>query len=288
MVYKNGFGITDKVLENLKDQYNRVMIYNKPSIVLISGGSGEGKTTLMVEAMDYVNSLDGLPPVNLKPKEHIQLTTGADNFFSNFDKCFLKGFHCAGYDEAGEFSKRGSLTKFNRDMLRFFETFRIKKILVFMALVDFTQLDNALFNTRIPRLLLYCKDRGFKDGKIEGHNMENMGWIRANAKKLPAGLEFMAYKRSFPLFYGNFHNLEPERAKQLDFISTEGKEQIHKMMELDKAGYMTIPQMSKGCDRPYRWVQNQLIKFKYKSVRVGKNVLYPPNVFYKLHQISEK
>ena len=85
---------------------------------------------------------------------------------------------CIVYDEAGDFSKRGSLSRFNQMLNRTFETYRGFRILVFLGLPNFNVLDNNLFDNQIPRLLLHCSGRGDKYGNFSGYGLEEMNWIR--------------------------------------------------------------------------------------------------------------
>ena len=68
--------------------------------------------------------------------------------------CYQERFPAAGYDEAGDFNKRDSLSNFNAMINRTFETFRAFKIVVVLVLPSFSVLDNQLFDNMIPRLLL--------------------------------------------------------------------------------------------------------------------------------------
>ena len=152
-LYKNGLKFSSPLDKNLCKLIDRIN-NNKAALVIISGGVGEGKTTLGVHVLDYINSQKNMEAVSLDLQQHPQLGQGGLEFTKNLRICFEHKLPCTGYDEAGDFSKRGSLTQFNAMLNRTFDTFRAFKCIVVLILPKFSLLDQDLFDKNIPRLKL--------------------------------------------------------------------------------------------------------------------------------------
>jgi len=166
-LYKNGLPFSDILSENIKDLQDRVHS-RKASLVIVDGGVGEGKTTLVIHILDYINKINKLPPIDIKGP---QLAVGGVDFLRKMRTCHEDKLPCVGYDEAGDFSRRGSLTQFNAMINRTFETFRAFRCIVVMALPTFNVLDQDLIDKNIPRLFLHLKDRGKNYGNFEGYSL---------------------------------------------------------------------------------------------------------------------
>jgi len=204
----------DKVLaENLDEQSKDRVGKDFPSLLLIDGGQGQGKTTLMTHVIDYVNKINGLPPASLKISEHPQVSMGGKEFIKHFNICRKQGLPIIGYDEAGDFSKRGSLTRFNAMLNRRFETIRSSNIIVVFCLPNFNVIDNNLFELQVIRGLLHLHSREITGnyGNYDAYSAYQMGWIRHWFDKLPKPRKHTCYDKSYPNFMGHFKNLDPVR-----------------------------------------------------------------------------
>lgn len=213
--------------KNLDDLIKRVQ-NNKASLILVDGTIGEGKTTLGVHIADYINEKHGFPPIEFEE----QLALGGEQFQEKLRTCYDKKLPCIVYDEAGDFNRRGSLTRFNMLINRTFETFRAFRIIPILCLPLFSVLDSDLFNKGIPRLLLHVRDRGKTSGKFWGYSTYRMYYLRSKIEKLI--VKPMAFGHTDPNFYGNFSNLDPKRAENLDKFSTKGKLQILEKSEIEQ------------------------------------------------------
>jgi len=85
-LYKHGLPFSEKLAENIRDLIDRIK-FNKASMIIVDGGVGEGKTTLMVEIADYVNSLYGFQEIKLELKDHPQLALGGTSFLKQLRVC---------------------------------------------------------------------------------------------------------------------------------------------------------------------------------------------------------
>lgn len=262
-LYAHGSPISEKVLVNLDDQMERV--HKKfAGLILIDGSVGQGKTTLMVECLDHLNK----KPINFKE----QLGMGGVDFSRKLKESYIAGRNCLGYDEAGDFDKRGAVSNFNRFINRIFDTYRAFKILPVMALPRFWVLDQTIFDKGIPRLLLHVHHRNEHYGNISGYSLVGMHWLKYWADKLV--IKSQCYDRVEPNFVGHFLNLPPERERELDRYSTGGKFNVLEEEEVKYEGLITLNDISRSVGRSTVWTQRFLKTMKVKPKKVWKNRYY--------------
>ena len=260
-IYNHGLPFSEKLGENLNDLDDRIQ-KKFAALLIIDGGVGQGKTTLMVEVMDYINKLHGLPEISLDQKDHPQIAMGGEQFLKQLRVCFDKKLPVIGYDEAGDFNRRGSLTRFNAMINRTFETFRAFKILVILSLPSFHVLDNDLFDKNIPRMLLHLENRTQKQGNFRGYSLYRALYIKHKMKKLV--VKSIAYQLVEPNFYGHFLDLSPERSKQLDILSTKGKMSHLRKSEIEIQGLLSYSDLAKKLGRSMLWTRIAVNKLKVK------------------------
>ena len=270
-LYEHGLPFSEKLAENLKDLVDRIR-FNKASMIIVDGGVGEGKTTLMVEMADHINSLYDFPDISLELKNHPQLALGGADFLKQLRLCYEKKLVVIIYDEAGDFNRRGALTRFNAMLNRTFETFRGFKILVILGLPSFSVLDSDIMNKQIPRLLLHVSQRTEESGHFKGYSLYRMMYIKDKMKKLV--VKPFAYDLVEPNFYGHFLDLDPVRANQLDKISTKGKMDVLKKAEVQIEGLMNYSEMAKKLGRSVVWARMVVSKLRIKPTRLISRVRY--------------
>lgn len=254
----------DTNIQELQERVNR----KKASLIIIDGGIGEGKTTLVTHVLDYINSLNGLPLIDLGGE---QLAMGGSDFMNKIRICYDKKMPCIGYDEAGDFSKRGSLTAFNAMLNRTFDTFRAFKCIVVLALPNFNVLDNSLMDKNIPRFLLHLEDRTNNQGNYDCFSLYRMCLLKARINKYK--IKNYAFAKIHPNFKGHFLDLCPERSAQLDEICTKNKLSISQKNQMKLEGLMSIVDMSNKFSNTTRTINNWIkdLKLKPTSVIGGKN-----------------
>ena len=270
-LYKHGLPFSEILAVNIKDLVDRIK-FNKASMVIVDGGVGEGKTTLAVEIADYVNSLYNFPDIKLELKDHPQLAQGGADFLKQLRVCYEKKLVVIVYDEAGDFNRRGALTRFNAMLNRTFETFRGFKILVILCLPSFSVLDSDIMNKQIPRLLLHTDNRTMESGNFRGYSLYRMMYIADKMKKLV--VKPFAYDLVEPNFYGHFLDLDSKRAKNLDKISTKGKMEVLKKAEVRIEGLMNYSEISKKLGRSVIWARMVVSKLRIKPTRIISRVRY--------------
>jgi hypothetical protein len=266
-LYKNGLPFDTKLSENLNDIDNRIR-KNFASMLICDGGVGQGKTTLMVQCADYINKLHELAEINLSK----QLAMGGADFLKKLRICYDEKLPVIIYTEAGDFNKRGSLTKFNAIINRTFETFRAFQIVVILDLPSFHVLDNDLFDKNIPRLLLHLKGRKETYGNYQGYSLYRMMYIKHKMGKLV--VKPFAYDLVDDNFRGQFKNLPTERRQSLDRISIRGKLKILRKSEVEAAGLLTFSALATKLEMSISWVQHTIKNLGLKEERRLDRVKY--------------
>lgn len=268
-VYQNGLPFSDSLAFNIKRVCERVD-NNKAAMIIIDGGVGEGKTTLGVHVMDYINYIYGFPPVDIEKQE--QLGMGGAHFLKNMRKCFDKKLPCVGYDEAGDFSKRGALTRFNAMLNRTFETFRAFKCIVVVMLPNMDVLDKQIFDNQIPRFFLHLKGRTKKTGNYYGYSLYRTLLLKARMAKLK--LKNFAYMTVHANIWGHFKDLDPARSKQLDKVSTKSKLGILRRSEVKIEGLLTYAEMATKLMKSVSWTRHTVNDLKLKPNRTIRQQKY--------------
>jgi len=274
-LYPHGQAFSEVLAQNLQDLNDRVHD-KKASLIIVDGGVGEGKTTLIVEALDYINSLHGHPVIEIeddKLNAGPQLSMGGADFLKKLAVCHELKLVCIGYDEAGDFTKRGSLSKFNAMLNRTFDTFRGYKILVVIGLPCFNILDNNLFDNQIPRLLLHLSNRSSNQGNFAGYGLDEMNWIRFWMQKWPKH-KTKAYSKVIPNFRGHFLDVSPTRSKMLDRVSTKNKLKILRKSAIKIEGLLSYAELATKCERSVIWVRKAVANLKIKHARTLSSVKY--------------
>ena len=288
-LYPHGHPFSEVLCWNLDDLDNRVQ-GKKASLLIVDGGVGEGKTTLIVEILDYINSRHGHPVIELETEKGDagpQLAMGGVQFLKKLTVCHEMKLVCIGYDEAGDFSKRGSLSRFNAMLNRTFDTFRGYRILVVIGLPNFNILDNNLFDNQIPRMLLHLSGRTGKQGNFDAYGLDEMNWIRYWMGKWPKH-KTKAYGKVIPNFRGHFLDISPLRSKQLDRVSTKSKLEILKKSAVKIEGLLSYPELAQKVDRSVVWVRKAVsdLNIKHKQI-VDRAKYFDPQVADQLSELLD-
>jgi hypothetical protein len=212
-LYNHGLPFSACLAQSLIRIKQRVLENNKAGMIIIDGGVGEGKTTLMTEVADYIG---GQPIVFSE-----QLAKGGQHFLEILRHCFKNGYVVCCYDEAGDFNRRLALTSFNNTLNRVFEIYRAFKIIIILALPCFDDLDFNMFKKEIPRFLLHVESRGKNSGNFRGYSLYRMYYLKRYMKLLT--VKTQSYSMVEPNIYGHFLDLPSERRQELEKYSIEGK-----------------------------------------------------------------
>jgi len=272
-LYKSGLPFSEILQTNIIELDNRIS-ENKASMLLIDGAVGMGKTTLAIHIADELNKLHKLHKVELEIKSHCQLAMGGADFLKKMRICWERNLPVIIYDEAGDFSKRGAVSRFNAMLNRTFETYRGFKILVILCLPRFDILDAHLFDLQVPRGLIHIEDRNKKYADFSGYSLVGMNWIRFWSDKLAKAIRYKCYEKVSPNFRGHFLDLETQRSKQLDYISTKEKIAILQSSEVKAEGLLSYKDLSDKLAKSMIWVKKKVSELKIKENRTIKRVKY--------------
>lgn len=216
-VYEHGFPFT----KSLADDVIIPIATMKRGIglILIGGRPSTGKTTLAVEIADFIEGR----PISLDKNDHPQLNLGHKNLIDNALICYRRKYKIIIYDEAGDFSKKSTLTKANRTIQQFFEKCRSLGLLMILVCPNPLEIDNGLF--KIPGLiqgLIFIEKSSENDSHFGVYDADGIGWLKYYNTKWPFH-PHMPYKMSRPYMRGHFLNLPPGREEKLRSISTDDK-----------------------------------------------------------------
>jgi hypothetical protein len=259
-VYNSGIAFSEVLKPSLDSCKYRVMNKDKPAIIIIDGGLGEGKTSAAVQIVKYYQ----------KGKWHSeQVGMGGEEFLRVCDWCKDNDVHVAVYDEAGDLSSRGALTRFNRTMNRFFETYRQYKIIAILCLPVFFNLDKSMFQNKSVQMLinLYGKDVENGDTNFRVYDRMGINWLlyRAKIEKVD---QTSIYMRQHPMFRGHILKLPDEDDAKLKSISMKGKKAILNKSVVDLAGLVDIKTIVSRTGYTYQTVSRKMNEQKMKPVKM--------------------
>lgn len=239
-------------LDTLMDRINK----NKASVIVIDGNVGYGKTTLGVHVADYVSIHYGNgSPIELD-NEHVQLAVGGKDFGEKLLVCHDRKLCVLVYDEAGDFDKKTTISRFNRSLMRIFEMYRGFKILIIICLPRFYKLENEIFELGILRMLIHIDDRSDHQGDFRVFDLEQMFYIKHQAGKII--VKPKCYDYGIPNFFGHFLDLPPGRSAALDRIGIAAKRRETKKTVYDVKNRVTLEMMMRHFGMSRRWVITKL------------------------------
>lgn len=272
-LYKNGLPFPTDLQRNIDTELQRLE-ENKAVAIIIDGAVGSGKTTLATHLVNYINSKTGHGQISLDIKDHPQIALGGAEFSGCFRECYKQKLKVIIYDEAGDFARRGSLTKFNMLINRFFETYRGFRIIVIMCLPNFNMLDNNLFDNQIPRFCIHINNRGKNDSDFSVYSLKRMNYVRYWYHKLSVSSRVKAYSYVSPNYRGHFLNLDSETCKKLDILSTYGKKRLAKQSEITLSGLISYSDIAQKVNRSVIWVRKEIASQKIKEVKIIDRAKY--------------
>lgn len=252
------YAMSEVLRRNLRAIDDATLKQRKAGLIIIDGGLGQGKTTLAVLCIEELQGF----PIDFEA----QLAMGGDEFSKKLDLCAQKGYHYIIYDEAGDFNKRGALTKFNRALDRIFDTYRALNIIPILTLPNFDVLSSNIFDNNLPRLLLNTYGRSLNQGNYRGYSFKRMLDIRELMRKLNRKKQ-LAYKMVTPSFYGHFKDLPKEQAAALDKIGTAKKREFVKKSNRSIEGLITYEELSKAVGKSMNWTRQTVSRMKIAPAR---------------------
>jgi hypothetical protein len=247
---------------NIDDQLERVE-NDFASAIIIDGGLGKGKTHTDVQIADYISIKKGQGNIILEK----QLARGYEEFFSKLQECITLKRVVLCYDEAGDFSKKSSLTRVNMLLNRIFEQYRQFHILVIISLPLMDSLDSTLLQNEIPRMCLHI-DRRLKGDCVEGraYSLKRMFNIKQTMAKVAQ--KTLAYN-SYPCnFHFRIYELPEERAREVSEYSRAGKNKEVKAAVIASQHLVSYYDVAKKLNKSVSWVIKKLREGKFKHKKI--------------------
>lgn len=228
LYYQYGLPFSKYLASAFNQLNDRVLKLNKASFIIIDGAVGSGKTIAGVSVADYFNGAyilqaDGSYIVDSSKfiGLNLQYAMGAKDFMKKIVLCYKAGLHVMVYDEAGDFSKRGSLTKLNQDLNRIFEICRAFQVVIIIVLPNFFYIDRSVLDKEMIRALIRISRDSEKYSYYKMWDMNGLNWIKWRSMKLPVPNQCYNYQK--PIQEGCFLPLNEERMSMLRHLSNKDK-----------------------------------------------------------------
>lgn len=257
----------DTLYKNLCNWQRR--IENKfPSILILDGGLGSAKTSSAVQIADCYSEMIGQEWIDLKS----QLARNGDEFIANMEICIADKKRALIYDEAGDFSSGGTLTKFNRTINSILDKHRVFKIFIIICLPLASYLAPESIQKNMVRGILHLKRKlncSYADYKA--FSLQRLFFIRDKMTKLAQ--KSYAYKINRVNFRGRIY--QPFcRQDEIDRYSTEGKKRDSILASIRKDGLLAYSDISQKLFKSHVWVQKSIKQLRLKPVKIIKQKHY--------------
>lgn len=258
-----------KPIKNAVDSlYNRVL-GGRGAILLIDGGQSSGKTTLAEEIGTYIN--------NGKPFDwDIQYAMGGVDFIRKFYLASKAGYKYIVYDEAGDFTTKGVISTFNKELNHIFDKARAFGMLIVMCCPNFSVLDNGIFDQKLVRVLFNIEYKTNKYGKVRIYPYRGLMWIKHLMKTKYKIIPALAYNSITPFSSGVFRDSTDKKA--ISSKSMKGKKDLL-IKNITKINQLySIVDLTRELGRTDRWVRQKIKKLKLKKNEIekfGRAYYYP-------------
>ena len=259
--WANGLKIDSTLDLNLDECIERIE-NKKTSLIVIDGGVGEGKTTLATVLAMRLSIKRG-HDFSIKD----QVRQGGKDFLKGMNWCVVNNRKVVVYDEAGDFNTRASLTYFNQNMNRVFETYRALGIIVILCLPSFADVDTSLMKKKISRFLIHCYDRDNNRGCYKIYSLWRMWYLKEHFRKVTVPDD--AFRFVNPNSFGRFRDLDPKDSKELEKHSIKGKKDIIKRGMLSNSGLIPVSVIAQKTGYTPQSVRNYIKKRKIKGEKHG-------------------
>jgi len=266
LCWSNGLKIDSTLDKNLQGCINRIRS-KKASLIVIDGGVGEGKTTLgVICGMSIAEKLN--QDFNIKE----QVRQGGGDFLKGMDWCVTNKRNVIVYDEAGDFNTRASLTYFNQNMNRVFETYRALGIIVILCLPSFADVDTSLMKKKISRMLIHCYSRTNTYGNYKVYSLWRMWYLKQKFSKVIVPDD--AFRMVSPNFFGRFRDLDPADSEALETHSIKGKKDIIRKGMLQERGLLPIKTIAQKTGYSIETIRRYIKRKKMKGEKYGATLYF--------------
>lgn len=211
--------------QDLAEQVIKPLITNLkrvPAILVIDGAPGTGKTTLGVEIVDYVNSLENKEEMNLRTRGNKQLAFGGKDLSFKAEEASKAGHRVVIFDEA-DYDKRNWASTFNKELSGFFREYRSLEILIIIIIQNVAWLDNRIWELGAVQGVIHLYDPQDNFTRYQVYDLENLSYLLYRMDKLGMYARRKAYSFCHGYKRGQFLPLFPGRQRLLDRLSNQQK-----------------------------------------------------------------
>jgi hypothetical protein len=247
---------------------------NSAVIIAIDGTQGSGKTTLATQGVDYINAKDGKGLMDLDDKDCIQYAMGGDQFLRKLPQVSGQGYHVLVYDEGGDYSRKGAVTRFNKTMDRAMDIMRVHKcIIIFVCHYFPKQVPSEMVDKGIVQCLIHCKKRAPEQSFVHA---QVFGYLAISFM-----LNYYLKKIIVPeqIYRGvnfrfTFGDIEAERSKKLALLGTNRKKELWDLTEIRLNGMMTQQELASQLQMSASWIRHTLKDIEAEPEKTLKNKKY--------------
>jgi len=279
-LYEHGKPFSKILVKPIQEWKRRILEDNLASMIVISGGVGQGKTTFAVQIAEEYQGC----PIDFNK----QIAMGGSDFVKKILDCQKENIKVLIYDEGGDFNSRGAISKFNRMLNEVFDKMRAFKVFVIMCLPNPAVLDLDIFGKNVLRAGVQCygkkQNKGY--GEFRTYSLVRYAKVIRLLKDRKTTIPDVAFNWVSPNSYGHRLNLSPERETELSKVSLEAKEEsLKKYIEEEKdilpdvTGLITSEQIAKSSGFSYTHVVKTLKYNNKKPVeQIGRVKYYDPAI----------
>jgi len=244
-------------------------------IIFIDGMQLSGKTTLAVQGVDYVNSKKGKGLMDLSQSDNIQYAMGGEQFLRKLPQASMQGYRIMVYDESGDYSRKGAMTRFNKTMDNAIDVMRVHKcIIIFICHYFPKQVPSEMMDKGLVSCLIHCVSRkpnqAYTDVKV--YDKESCAymvnhWIKF--VKVPGHIY-----RLTPNFTFRFNDIEEHRSKLLATLGKAKKKELWDMSEIRLNGLVTQQEIASQLQVSLSWVRKKIKELEEEAEKTYKNKKY--------------
>lgn len=267
----------------LIDEQIKRLDVNKPSVLVIDGMHGAGKTCLASHIAQYVES-----QYKAQFDYKNQVGKGMEKFLEKLNYVKKNNLHVVIYDEAEDFERRGAMSKFNRLLNRVFSVLRATQIMVIVVLGMVDKLEKEPLKKGLVRALINVHDRGARTADVRIYDGGNIFYLLNQIMLMekkgvhPA----QAYRKTMPLFRTRVLKPDEADAKAWDMIDLREKGDILDTASLRTKGLMDIKELSRESGYAVMTLRAMFSKLKPDVVKIGRKNYYYKSILERISQQS--
>ena len=261
----------EKFYRILDRAYDYVVKANSAVIISMDGTQGSGKTTLATLAVDHINAIDGKPLMDLDDKDCIQYAMGGDQFMRKLPMVSGSGFHVMVYDEGGDYSRKGAVTRFNKTMDRAMDIMRVHKcIIIFVCHYFPKQVPSEMVDKGIVTCLIHCKKRApeqsFVTAQVFGYLAISF-MINHWLKKIIVPEQIYRGEN----FTFTFRNISEDRSLKLALLGSNKKKELWDLSEIRLNGLVSQQEIATAIGKSQSYVKKKILNLGVEAEKKYKN-----------------